>query len=139
MVEKQKLLLALPDTKIILTRDDDISTSLLDRLEPITPQESDTNEIAIYISIHTDWNADKDVRGYRFLVNDSHPKFDENYQLAAMLSLEFSKAYKEHKIPNRGIQNMRFLPLHNPNISAIAKGIPVYIDSLYTKVTIVHL
>ena len=113
MALKEKLILAFPDTKVFLTREDDVYIPLSERMEPADSQGLDTNKTALYISIHTNWSANKNFRGYRFFVNDNHPKNDESFQLATMLSLEFSREYEEHEIPNRGILNRQFIPLNS--------------------------
>ena len=119
MALKEKLSLAVPGTRIILTREDDVFIPLTERTGAVTAHGLDTNGTALYISIHTNWSADKNFRGYRFFVNGSHPKNDESFQLAAMLSLEFSREYEEHEMPNRGIINMQFMASSVPYAQAV--------------------
>jgi len=116
---KEKLASLFPYTKIILTREDDVTVPLRDRMEPINPQRLDSNEMTLYISIHTNWSFDAKTRGYGFCINNSHPKNGESFQLSAAFGKEFSKAYKEHEIPNRGIINRRFLTSNDPYIPAV--------------------
>jgi len=116
---KKKLLLTFPDTKVSLTREEDVRIPFEKRMEPINSRELDTNETALYISIHTNWSSDTSFRGYRFFVNERHPKNDESFQLAAMLSMEFAREYKEHEIPNRGILERQFITFINPYIPVV--------------------
>jgi len=119
MALKEKLLLAFPGTRIILTREDDVSIPLTERTGAVNSHGLDTNGTALFISIHTNWSAYKNMRGYAFFVNDSHPNNDESFQLAAMLSLEFAREYKEHEIPNRGIINRQFMMSSVPYIPTV--------------------
>jgi len=116
---KEKLLLAFPDTKISLTREDDTYISLGERMEPLNFRELPPNETALYISIHTNWSPDTNFRGYRFFVNERRPKNDESFQLAAMLGMEFASEYKDHEIPNRGILERQFITFINPYIPVV--------------------
>jgi len=116
---KKKLLLSFPDIKIISTREGDYSVPLSDRMERINPEGLDSNEIILYISIHTDWSFDKNAQGYKFLANYGRPEYDESFQLASALGIEFSKAYGKHEIPNRGIINRQFIVQSNRNIQAV--------------------
>ena len=119
MALKEKLLSAFPDTKVFLTREDDVTIFLEGRMELASSRGLDTNGTAIYISIHTDWSADKNFRGYRFFADDSHPKNYESFRLAAMISQEFAKEYKKHEIPNRGIINSQFMMSSVPYMPAV--------------------
>jgi N-acetylmuramoyl-L-alanine amidase len=99
---KNKLLETFPDTRVILTREDDVYISLEERIVLANALDSGTNDITLYISIHSNSSFNPGTRGYEFLIpaTDHTP---DSVELAEKVSREFHKTFGE-VFPYRGIK-----------------------------------
>jgi N-acetylmuramoyl-L-alanine amidase len=113
MALKEKLLLAYPDIRVVLIREEDINILLRERRERINSLKLKTNEKAIYISIHNGYNFNANIRGYGLSVNNGNNN-TESLRLANAISMGFSGVNEE--MPFLGISRGDFPAPYMPGV-----------------------
>jgi N-acetylmuramoyl-L-alanine amidase len=112
---KEQLMNVFPNTKIIMTRDDDVFMSLEERVETVNSLHLTEEQRAVFISIHANYSMDKYNRGYEiFIGNESN----ENLTIAEKVHIGFTNVIGE-TLPFRGIQQSDFFILQRISIPAI--------------------
>jgi len=113
MALKEKLLLAYPDIRVVLIREEDINILLRERRERINSLKLKANEKAIYISIHNGYNFNANIRGYGLSVNNGNNN-TESLRLANAISMGFSGVNEE--MPFLGISRGDFPAPYMPSV-----------------------
>jgi len=110
---REKLLLAYPDIKVVLLREDDVTLSVKERMNQVNSRKLNANETPVYISIHTKYNFNANIRGYGLFVNNGNNNA-ESLRLANALRLGFSGTYGE--MPFLGIFQGDFPAPYMPGV-----------------------
>jgi N-acetylmuramoyl-L-alanine amidase len=97
---KEKLNEIFPNTKIILTRGDDIFINLNDRTVQTnmayTNVYTNPHEFSLFISIHTNASINSHIRGIGFsIANTNVRNNEESFKFAEITKLEFIKIFGE--------------------------------------------
>jgi N-acetylmuramoyl-L-alanine amidase len=118
---KEKLRERYPNIQVVLTREDDVSIALEERVNQANAVQLGTNEIALFVSIHTNASvirAGTDNRGYDFHIDSNADRYTENFAFAEKIGMEFGKVFG-NEVPNRGIMQERFHILRNTRMPAV--------------------
>jgi len=112
---KEQLMNIFPNTKIIMTRDEDVFMSLEERTEIVNSLHLTKDKRAVFISLHANYSTDKNNRGYEIFIRN---ETSENLKIAEKVHIGFTNVIGE-TLPFRGIQQSDFFILQRISIPAI--------------------
>ena len=112
---KEQLMNIFPNTKIIMTRDEDVFMSLEERTEIVNSLHLTKDKRAVFISLHANYSMDKNNRGYEIFIRN---ETSENLKIAEKVHIGFTNVIGE-TLPFRGIQQSDFFILQRISIPAI--------------------